>query len=59
MKIIGRLICLYKRKHRRGVLVAATGSGGSSVCTYECPRCGRRKTYKSKRVITSQKEPQA
>ena len=44
MKLLGKLICLIRRQHKRGKLVRIEGGGGTglpAVRVTACPRCGK------------------
>jgi hypothetical protein len=51
MKLIGRIVCLFKG-HRRGVALLPTDPphvpGDQNVKRFRCPRCGRETRYKVK-----------
>ena len=44
--MIGRLICWWTKKHKRGKRIATEDNGATKV--YACPRCKRETRYKAK-----------
>lgn len=44
--MVGRIICWWKKAHKRGKFLRAEDNGRVKI--YACPRCGRTTTYKAK-----------
>ena len=57
MKLLGRIICLLARKHRRGKFVRNIWKDDLLMhVVYACPRCGREKKYRNMNAEIRRKE---
>ena len=47
-RLIGRIVCAWTGKHKRGRLVGSYSTEQANHNEYKCPRCGERWTRKAR-----------